>query len=510
MGDILEVAACIASFGIGCAVSALKSAALSIGFSELIQIIVKAVVPWVAQILARSVLKNALGPGGEDLGNAIVDGGMKMMSENHQYGGGSFMDEKGFSNFITYQKQYQAEIARYERENLSPFDLSSQNTFLGSIMTKLIPITTQTGGIFTRAVSISNIVTKSISSLMPNAMAIDSAVTASEAAERTAYYCPYVDSVGAVADEYCNPYVGTDTTTMDYDPADVVNTVAAVDDNLGALPTTQTENGVMLANSISLAEDDEAIVNADIRDGSRLGNYCLFCNFRQALLGMPDQNVIDKVDGTSTGNSHADSVLGAILILGDILDAISNAIQLLWYGYISGEACVMNNNAVNASTFIDDDGNVLAEAVFENKGEGTIMLAADINSGGFVPSWKEAKYYQRYIEDQRLAEASGLIEKSAVTAFLERYLEKHPLDNSYEGILARRSGLTKEQVVLALDIVEYQKFLADYNPEEMFPLAHNTEKPSYKIENDETFDNIYVIAVNNYYHVEKRYLATIS
>ena len=36
--------------------------------------------------------------------------------------------------------------------------------------------------------------------------------------------------------------------------------------------------------------------------------------------------------------------------------------------------------------------------------------------------------YQRFIEDQRLLENMGLIEKSSVTAFLEDYYEKHPLD----------------------------------------------------------------------------------
>ena len=54
---------------------------------------------------------------------------------------------------------------------------------------------------------------------------------------------------------------------------------------------------------------------------------------------------------------------------------------------------------------------------------------------------------------QRLLENMGLIEKSSVTAYLEEYYEKHPLDNSYEGVLARRSGLTKENVIALLNYV---------------------------------------------------------
>ena len=57
----------------------------------------------------------------------------------------------------------------------------------------------------------------------------------------------------------------------------------------------------------------------------------------------------------------------------------------------------------------------------------------------------------------------GLVEKSSVTAYLEEYYEKHPLDNSYEGVLARRSGLTKENVIALLNYAEDLVFLANYN-----------------------------------------------
>lgn len=518
VGDVLEIAACIVSFGIGCAVSAIKSAAISLGFSVIISTIVKAMIPWVAQILARNVLKGA--GIGEELGNEIVNGGMKMMSENHQYGGGSFMDEKGFSNFLTLQAQYHEEIARYERENLSPFDVRSENTFLGSIMTKLIPVTVQSGSILSGISSMTNVVSKSVSSLLPAASAIDSTVTASEAADRTNQYCPYVASVGAVADEYCNPYVGTDMTTTgtNYDPADVVNIVAAIDENLGSVDLVENDDGTVQLASTTLAVDSGADV-APIRKGSRIANWITFCSQKQSQLGMPDQNVIDAVDGTSTGSTLGDSFLGAIPVFGDIIDAISNAIQLAWYGYISGEACVMNNNS--GSSYVDENGNVLAVAIdgngnkvdlarrpFSTDAEGNVTYVDQFT--GNVPSWSEAKYYQRYIEDQRLAEASGLIEKSSVTAFLEEYYKEHPLDNSYEGILARRSGLTKDQVVIALDLLDYNEFLASYDPTEMYPLAHESEDPDYRIENHEDIDSSFVMAMNNLYDIEKRRLATVG
>ena len=67
----------------------------------------------------------------------------------------------------------------------------------------------------------------------------------------------------------------------------------------------------------------------------------------------------------------------------------------------------------------------------------------------------------------------GLVEKSSVTAYLEEYYEKHPLDNSYEGVLARRSGLTKENVIALLNYAEDLVFLANYNSANYNPLHTN-------------------------------------
>lgn len=77
--------------------------------------------------------------------------------------------------------------------------------------------------------------------------------------------------------------------------------------------------------------------------------------------------------------------------------------------------------------------------------------------------------YQRFIEDQRLSESMGLIEKSAVATYLDKYYEKNPKDNSYEGILARYTGMTKENVIAVLDAIEGLEFLATYNPDGYAP-----------------------------------------
>ena len=115
---------------------------------------------------------------------------------------------------------------------------------------------------------------------------------------------------------------------------------------------------------------------------------------------------------------------------GDLIDITQNTQALLNAGYISRKTCVAGNETKSFVT----------------------------------PDWEDAKNYQRFIEDQSLAESSGLIEKSAVTAFLEEWYEEHPLDNSYEGIIARYSGLSKDTVVAILDVMEYGNYIANYDP----------------------------------------------
>ena len=95
----------------------------------------------------------------------------------------------------------------------------------------------------------------------------------------------------------------------------------------------------------------------------------------------------------------------------------------------------------------------------------------------------------------------GLTEKSSVSAFLYKYYEKHPLDNSYEGILARRSGLTKENIVALLDYAEDLVFLANYNPANYYPLhtdglsVKNTKRA--RISNKKVINNFAIATIQS-------------
>lgn len=120
----------------------------------------------------------------------------------------------------------------------------------------------------------------------------------------------------------------------------------------------------------------------------------------------------------------------------------------------------------------------------------------------FVPTQKGRNL--GFFAYQRLLENMGLVEKSSVTAYLEEYYEKHPLDNSYEGILARRSGLTKEQVVAYLDKLDYLAKVVDYDPTNKAPILKQEAQKPYRFHVDSEDNAEYTLGVNDCYIEDRK------
>ncbi len=452
LSDGIDLILCIASLGIGCAIDAIFDAALpalaSVALGVVIGAIVSYAMPIIAQVLTRKIATDVMG---EDLGNALVSGANMYMGQNHQYSGGSVANKEGLTRYLSLRDEVNADNARVARETLSPFDITSPYTFLGSLLTKMMPVTVTASSAVQSISSFGNVFSSAISTLMPGASAVSAGITAQEAANSTAEHCPYLDSIGAVGDAYCNPYIVTDTRTLNDDPAGVVNTVEVLDENF---EDTGSESDV-----------------PTIKKGSNLAKYILYCGQRQSPFGMADNNISSNIEGLSTGSSIGDSLVGSIPIVGDAIGALQQKNVIENYGYVSGEACVIDNSKSGAATYGD---------------------------------WSENQQYQRFIEDQRLAENEGLIEKSAVTAFLDDYYEENPIDNSYEGVLARRSGLTKDQVVATLDTMEYVAWLAGYSPEDLAPYVPETEPETQYAFNEEEYNESISAILPNLFFEERR------
>lgn len=105
--------------------------------------------------------------------------------------------------------------------------------------------------------------------------------------------------------------------------------------------------------------------------------------------------------------------------------------------------------------------------------------------------WNEMKWYQAFTIINEWMENIGKINTATTTVAVQNYYEENPLDNSYEGIIARRSGLSKQDVIAVLNLIDHIEFLANYDPNDLYPLpAPKPEKMQFNQ------DEVVIIAEN--------------
>lgn len=442
------------------------SAAIGIAVSMLIGYLA----PIIANIFARKLATEFLG---EDLGNAVMSGGSAYLSRNHQGGGGLIANEKGYMAALTHQELVNQEEAKTDRLARSPFDYTSANTFAGQLAVAMTPVVLQSDSLGSAVSNFGKVIGNSARSLLPTASAISVQDKVNIAKKQTEENCPELTSMGVLADAYCNPYVTTDFSTIELDSSVDSNNLDDYDLEADENSPYNIMKKVASYDSDNFEEgtDIDSVENPKIKmsNSSNLAKFITYCGQRTSPLGIPDQNIASAIDLDQLG-TVAEGVVGAIPIIGDGLSILSNQSVLNNYGYVSGANCVMN-----------EDGQADSER--------SETIGSD-------PSYDEVKTYSRYIEDQRLAESMGLVEKSAVSIFLDEYYEKYPLDNSVEGILARFSGLTKENVIAIEDTVDFYNFYLAYDPTDYYPTpAVHEEDPTYTIEDKDFVNDDSMLAI---------------
>ncbi|MBR3365750.1 hypothetical protein IKG48_01365 [Candidatus Saccharibacteria bacterium] len=226
--------------------------------------------------------------------------------------------------------------------------------------------------------------------------------------------CPDLDDIGGIkGDIYCNRITITDPSTIDLAPDDETY-ISVIEPNL---------------------ETDEK-GNEKIKDGSRLAKYINFCSERESPFGVYDASIAASFETTL-------GPLDAVPYIGDAV-AIINAVETL-------------------------------DPEVELWAKGTICNATAEN-----PYWEtEMKYYQRYLEDNRILSQFGAFKEEGsedpVLAYKDHYEELNPKDNSKEGLLARITGSTKDDIETMLAVIDYYNFLDNYRPEERYAFVENTK-----------------------------------
>ncbi|MDR3298084.1 MAG: hypothetical protein LBT19_01795 [Candidatus Nomurabacteria bacterium] len=450
-----------------------------------LQILIGIITPYVAKMLANDLITNMAG---EDAGYVISSAFNIYQGKQHQASGGTAGDTQAVARMNRENAAAIAAEARYDRLNHSPFDITSENTFMGSIVHQMIPMAasiSSSGEITSMVAGFGNLVRSSFTSLIPVAGAVAKEV---EFVSSFNTECPNLKQFNVIGDAYCNPYYTTDYSTMGIDPAEVFDIVNKMSSTRKEYPTNYNEpgdgieacyvrtddngvrwyeyysssnfevefknandyddNGYNTARECYFDNKFDASKNPIINADSELGKYIIACTLRDSQLGIVDVNIqswIEAPTGNAIMNAAVNTGLGVIPIIGDAVEIIQSAAAIDNLKWNSGQACLN----------VDDNS---------------------MTTGN--PTWPQNKYFQRFLEDQRTLEAYELIDQSAQVAVLEKHYEEHPLDDSYEGVIAQYSGLAKENVIALMDFAEYIIFLAEYDPTGLYPMpAGDSETP---------------------------------
>lgn len=331
-------------------------------------------------------------------GDYTVGGAQTILGKMGQSVGLSAGTQEKKDSFARYAQTVIADRANYDRDNLSPFDTSSRYTFLGSLKYDLTKFAILSSGsqLMRTLSSASTVLTSAINNLLPKTAATTFADYATESGE-----CPLLNSVGAVGSaNLCIDFSLSDTSTF-------------------GISYEEAKNHLCSTNQLTNCGEGQT---PEVVKNSELSKYIITWTMRDTHLGLADATI--ESHKFETGSTGIDAAIGAIPVVGALID--------------------MDNAATNAAN---------EEYIF-----GSAYVA-----GG--EHWdKEKQYIQTFLELDTVYNQLGLIENSTLTAYLDDYYEENPLDKSYEARLARISGMTKEQVEETLAIIDYLEYVQEYNP----------------------------------------------
>ena len=199
-----------------------------------VQIAFYTLIPIAVKHISKLLIKNAATEWfGEDLGNALASGASKYLGGNATSGGMSPGSKSKVIAYMAERETVLADEAEYQRSTKDPFDITSRYTFMGNIMYSLMPFAFSTSSIMSGITNMSSLVSKSTLAMSPTASAwgINDELAATGD-------CSLLESVGGVGDLFCNPYIITDTSTMNVSPIAVNNIVYSMKDGDSSLATT--------------------------------------------------------------------------------------------------------------------------------------------------------------------------------------------------------------------------------------------------------------------------------
>ena len=404
-------------------------------------------VPRIAEMLTRKFDDVVKGPIG---GAALSWATSHALGKNAQASGFRPAREDTLIKYAYAKEQVIAEETRYAKLTMSPFDTSSPYTFMGTLVRTLGSSFSTENSLIKNVSTFSNVANKSLNAFIPASYAgnktVDELVSLGE--------CTDLNSMNSgegnepIGDAFCEMVAVGDMTKINKAPDEVVKYLQ----NTTCTGVNNVFDGGKKAFGDNFDENaDDFDKGLTVQKDTCLGKFIEEWTQREAPPGEPDDNIANSYQ-VSSGNSILD-MLGSLFTLG-ALDFI--------------------NSAETAQHLPNILGNEYTD-----------------------PSSPNAEYYnvaEQFVTQERMREAvTGGEEKSAVSVYIDNYCKEHPLDNSFEGRLARYSGLSKRKVSQLLELGELMTFVANYDPSGYGPVYDNHEKPTVTLESTEEKPSNYFI-----------------
>lgn len=283
-------------------VSAVAHTIGGIALTGIVSVIISSFIPYVAKIFAGNVWEAYTGiPAGEffTLGAAKANSGLATQSSAYAPADEEYVKEQNRQTTVAL-----AQEAEIDRKNRSPFDASSKNTFLGSLVSKFAYLGYTNNPLSTLA-SFTSVLSNSLNIFNPSASAYDQDLS------YTSNYQECENLKGAVCDMYGNEIVAMDYSTIDLAPDDPTY-VSVIEPNI---------------------DNDGKIIK-----NSELAKYITACTERESPWGVLDANIMNtlQTDFGTIGNSA--------FLINDAVDIINAAEDIANRGWGTGENCRMSSS----------------------------------------------------------------------------------------------------------------------------------------------------------------------
>ena len=284
-------------------VNAVASTVGGVALTATVGAIVNTIIPYVAKIFSSDIFQNYSGiPGGEFWIQGGANANFKLATHASALMPASEEYIKEQNRETTVVLNQEAEV---DRLNRSPFDASSPNTFLGSLLSKL-SFSAAGSTLGNGLAGFGNLVSNSFKALNPTASAAD---------EDIMYTSSYGDCGNNGLDTVCDIY-GTVIPARDYSTIDLS-------------PDDKKYRSVIAPNL------DE---NGNIIQGSELSKFIYACTERESPWGVLDANIMNalQTDFGTIGNN--------LYLVEDVVDIINAAEDVENRAWGTGENCVMSSS----------------------------------------------------------------------------------------------------------------------------------------------------------------------